>query len=204
MSLPVAVSTQMTKKILLCLIFFTVSPLVLGLTLIFNGSFSAGAVLGDSAYAPNKIFSPNTEETGVIAQTIKSEDSSPIIIERYLKRHNSPLLPHTESILSAAYRYDVSPQLIVAIAQQESNLGKKSPENCYNAWGWAIHERGTRCFENWDDAIEVVTRGIANNYCAKGYCDDPCVMMKKYTPKSNGSWCAGINQFLREMETGDF
>jgi len=29
-------------------------------------------------------------------------------------------------------------------------------------------------------------------------------MMKKYTPKSNGSWCAGINQFLREMETGDF
>ncbi|MBU2577235.1 glucosaminidase domain-containing protein [Patescibacteria group bacterium] len=197
----------MTKKILLCFIFFAVSPFVLGLTLLFSGNFSNGTVLGDSSSSspqPNKIFAFSGEESGVIAQTIKSSDSTPIIIERYLKRYASPMLPHFETILSAAYRYDVSPQLIVAIAQQESNLGKKSPENCYNAWGWAIHERGTKCFENWDEAIETVARGIAENYCAKGFCDDPCVMMKKYTPKSNGSWCAGVNQFLREMRTGDF
>jgi hypothetical protein len=194
----------MTKKILLCLIFFAASPFVLGLTLLFGGNFSGGVVLGDSSISPNKIYSPFLEETGVIAQTIKAGDSVPIMIERYLERYDSPLALHTETLLSAAYRYNVNPKLIVAIAQQESNLGKKSPENCYNAWGWAIHERGTKCFESWDDAIETVTRGIAENYCAKGYCDDPCEMMKKYTPKSNGSWCAGINQFLREMETGDF
>lgn len=197
----------MTKKILLCFIFFAVSPFVLGLTLLFSGNFSNSAVLGDSSFSspqPNKIFAFSGEESGVIAQTIKSSDSTPIVIERYLKRYGSPMFPHSEAILSAAFRYDVSPQLIVAIAQQESNLGKKSPENCYNAWGWAIHERGTKCFESWDEAIETVTRGIAENYCAKGYCDDPCEMMKKYTPKSNGSWCAGVNQFLREMETGDF
>ncbi|RJR23741.1 hypothetical protein C4578_03850 [Candidatus Microgenomates bacterium] len=196
----------MTKKILLCSIFFIVSPFVLGLTLLFSSRLSSGAVLGEAVTSPqqNKIFSPYYDDSGVIAQTITSGDSVPIILEKYLKRYNSPLLPHVETILSAAYRYEVDPRLIVAIAQQESNLGKKSPEYCYNAWGWAIHERGTRCFENWDEAIEVVTRGIAQNYCAKGYCDDPCVMMKKYTPKSNGSWCAGVNQFLREMETGDF
>jgi len=122
----------------------------------------------------------------------------------YLKHYNSPLLPYTDTILSSGRKYNVDPRLIVAIAQQESNLGKTSPEDCYNAWGWGIHASGTTCFGSWNEAIETVTKGLAKSYCAKGLCDDPCEMMKKYTPKSNGSWCFGVNQFLGEMEHGDF
>lgn len=167
----------------------------------------AGKVLGETSsvtFSPpsNKAYSSFEEQKAIIAPTIEAALATPVIIENYLRHYHSPLLPYTNKILEEAEKNGVKPQLIVAIAQQESNLGKKSPEGCFNAWGWAIHERGTLCFSNWEEAIEVVTRGIAVGYCQKGLCDDPCEMMKKYTPKSNGSWCAGVNQFLKEMETG--
>ena len=201
------------RKFLVCLIFFFVSPftLFLGgyLILVFN-SYPA-KILGTSTTGENYPvllssldFGENTSEEKLMASTILAEDSSLIMIKNYLKRFGSPLLPYAENIVEASRRYNISPYLIVAIAQQESNLGKTSPENCYNAWGWGIHSRGTTCFDNWPQAIETVAKGIAHNYCAKGYCDDPCLMMKKYTPKSNGSWCFGVNQFLNELRTGDF
>lgn len=201
----------MKRRILLCLLFFGLSPLVLGFSVyLANFSFplgSRGKILGENIYSPqsaNSFFAAYEKETGVIAPTIRAEDSTPLIIENYLRHYNSPLLPYKDKIVKTAQQYGVKPQLIVAIAQQESNLGKKSFEGCFNAWGWAIHEKGTRCFADWNEAIEVVTRGIAGSYCSKGFCDDPCLMMKKYTPKSNGSWCTAINQFLKEMEMNSY
>lgn len=197
----------MTRKLILCFLFFAISPLALLFSVYFLGSLGSGKVLGESiSLSPNsgKVLASSGENVGVIAPAIIAKDSAPIIIEKYLRHYESPLLPYCDKILEASEKYGVSPQLIVAIAQQESNLGKKSPENCYNAWGWGIHAQGTKCFSGWEEAVESVTKGIAKDYCAKGYCDDPCVMMGKYTPRSNGSWCAGVNQFLAELETGDF
>ena len=198
----------MKRRLLLCLVFFGLSPLVLGFT-IYLSSFTLpfsdrGKILGEKIYSPGpntQFYAALDEESGVVVPTIRAEDATPLIIENYLRHYQSPLLPYSGAIVKAGERYGVKPELIVAIAQQESNLGKKSPPDCFNAWGWGIHEKGTRCFNDWPEAIEVVTRGIAREYCAKGYCDDPCEMMKKYTPKSNGSWCAGVNRFLSEMET---
>lgn len=197
----------MTKKILLCFIFFAFSP-VLVFSLIFSQSFlKNGLVLGDSVSGlPDSrvLYASMPSDTGVIVPVIKHDDSTLVIIEKYLSRYSSPLLPFSQLIVSESRRFGVDPRLIVAIAQQESNLGKSSPEGCFNAWGWGIHARGTKCFSDWEKAITSVISGISGNYCKKGYCDDPCVMMKKYTPQSNGSWCAGVNQFLTEMENGDF
>jgi hypothetical protein len=198
----------MKRRLLLCLLFFGLSPLVLGFTVYlsnFSLPFSSpGKILGENVYSPqpaSSFFAAYEQDTGIVVPTIRAEDSTPLIIENYLRHYNSPLLPYKDKIVKAAQLYGVKPSLIVAIAQQESNLGKKSPESCFNAWGWGIHERGTRCFASWSEAIEVVTRGIARDYCAQGLCNDPCLMMKKYAPKSNGSWCAGVNRFLNEMET---
>lgn len=197
----------MTRKLILCFIFFAISPLALLFSIYFLGSLGNGRVLGEAvSFSPNsgKVLAASSGSAEVIAPAIIAKDSAPIIIEEYLRHYQSPLLPYSDQILEAAEKYGVKPQLIVAIAQQESNLGKKSPENCYNAWGWGIHAQGTKCFANWEEAVESVTKGIARDYCAKGYCDDPCVMMEKYTPRSNGSWCAGVNQFLAELESADF
>ncbi len=171
-------------------------------------SFKGGLVLGDfisraSLDGPLYAESENGNSK-VILPSIKGENSTSLVIEKYLDKYNSPLLPYVDIIVNSAEKAGVDPKLIVAIAQQESNLGKTSPENCFNAWGWGIHSKGTKCFTGWPEAIESVTSGIGLSYCSKGYCGDPCLMMKKYTPRSNGSWCAGVNRFLSDMETGDF
>lgn len=195
----------MTKKIILCFLFFVISPLVISFSLYFISFQNQGRILGKSTVDNySNFYAALPEETGIIAYTLKIEDSTPLIIEKYLKHFNSPLLPYADLIVKSSVKSGVNPKLIVAIAQQESNLGKNSPLDCFNAWGWGIHARGTKCYESWEESIQNVIDGIAKKYCAKGYCDDPCVMMKKYTPNSNGSWCFGVNQFLREMELGDF
>lgn len=197
----------MTKKIALCFLFFVLSPAALFFSVYFLGQINNGNVLGETVSlmpASGRILASSGENENAVALTIISKDSTPIIIKNYLSHFKSPLVYYSDKIIEEAAKYKIAPQLIVAIAQQESNLGKASPEGCFNAWGWGIHARGTTCFANWNEAIEVVTKGIAQKYCAKGYCEDPCVMMQKYTPKSNGSWCAGIKQFLAELEYGEF
>jgi len=205
----------MLKKFVLCGLFFGLTPIILGLCLYlanFSPFYNARFGENQTIVQTDKILGATTGGSfgdlpltkNVIASVIRAENSTPIIIENYLRRYNSPLLPYKNKILEEADNHKVKPQLILAIAQQESNLGKKSPDSCFNAWGWAIHEKGTLCFNDWNEAIETVTSGIATGYCAKGLCEDPCEMMKKYTPSSNGSWCLAIKQFLHEMETGDF
>jgi len=199
----------LTKKLLLCLSFFGTAPLALFLCFYFFVFSQKGQVLGEAravipAVVSSNIFSGLADNTGAVAPVIISGEAVPVVIEKYLTHYQSPLLPFKDKILQSAERYGVDPRLIVAIAQQESNLGKKTPEGCYNAWGWCIHARGTTCFSGWDEAIETVTKGISRDYCSKGYCEDPCLMMKRYTPRSNGSWCAGVNQFLEELQTGNF
>lgn len=195
------------KKLSLCLLFFILTPL----TVVFSFYFfdiDKAKVLGTSvaplASAGNNVYLALPEETGLIASSIQSQAATRIIIQNYLRRYNSPLLDYVDVIIEKGNLYGVKPQLLVAIAQQESNLGKNSPPDCFNAWGWDIHKKGTKCFSNWQEAIETVAEGIGRLYCQKGLCNDPCLMMKKYTPSSNGSWCFGINKFLNELETGNY
>jgi hypothetical protein len=197
----------MTKKILLFLLFFIIAPLTLSSIFLFPSFLNTSSVLGESTVNQNNIVfssTPETESSSFVSSQILAQESVPILISNYLKRYDSPLYPFSNLIIDYSKKYSVDPRLIVAIAQQESNLGKKSPDDCFNAWGWGIHKNGTKCYNNWPEAIESVIMGISKDYCAKGYCEDPCVMMKKYTPSSNGSWCFGINQFLAELQSGDF
>lgn len=197
---------EFKHKLLICGIFFCSAPVLIFFLLFLSGSASKERILGASTASPesSNVFLAQNSDENIVSSTVLTDKSTPLIIENYLKRYRSPLLPYKDSIINFAEKYNVDPRLIVAIAQQESNLGKSSPQDCNNAWGWGIHAGGTTCFNSWDEAIETVTKGISKNYCAKGLCDDPCEMMKKYTPKSNGSWCFGINHFLAEMETGNF
>lgn len=195
----------MLRKLILLILFFGSTPIVLLLIFLFYSFQYQGQVLGSAISSqPSTIYAALPRENGAFTFSIKTDDAIPIILENYLRRYKSPLLPYVDLIIRLSSASKVDPRLIVAIAQQESNLGKNSPLDCYNAWGWGIHSQGTLCFSGWEEAIKTVTEGIASGYCAKGYCADPCLMMKKYTPNSNGSWCLGVKQFLWEMEFGDF
>jgi hypothetical protein len=141
----------------------------------------------------------NPQVLGAFAYAVKSEDAIPEIIKKYLKKYNSPLLPHTDFLVATARSYRLDPRLLVAIAQQESNLCKKIPEDSHNCWGWGIHSQGTLKFNSYPEAIKAVTKGLSENYLGQGL-TTPEEIMGIYTPLSEGSWANGVQQFLDEMD----
>ncbi len=130
-------------------------------------------------------------------------DSRPLIIKKYLTSFDSPLLPYADLIFKTSQDYGLDYRLLLAIAQQESNLCKKIPEDSYNCWGWGIHSRGTLRFSSYEEAILAVAKGLKEDYLDKGL-KTPEEIMTKYTPLSDGSWAFGVRQFMEEMEYGQW
>lgn len=130
-------------------------------------------------------------------------DARPVLIRKYLEKYKSPLLPYADLIFELSESYGYEYYWIVAIAQQESNLCKKIPDDSYNCWGYGIHKSGTLRFDNYEIALKSFAEYLKRQYFDKGL-NTPELIMKKYCPNSNGSWANGVNQFIEELKTGDF
>jgi hypothetical protein len=126
-------------------------------------------------------------------------DARPVVVRKYLERWHSPFVGQADLIISASERYGVDPYLVVAIAQQESNVGKKDKPNCYNAWGWAQTSVYTRCFDSWEDGISSFVKEFAQNYVKKGLTTPEDIMTRYNATSPGGSWAKGVNQFLAEL-----
>ncbi|MFA7300955.1 MAG: hypothetical protein WC069_01415 [Candidatus Shapirobacteria bacterium] len=140
-------------------------------------------------------------EGPVVSNVVVANDARPVIIERYLKKYNSPLLPYSRLIFDLSQTYGFDYYWIVAIAQQESNLCKKIPENSHNCWGYGINSAGTLRFDNYELALKSYAEYLKRQYFDKGL-NTPELIMKKYCPHSNGSWAYGVQQFIDELESG--
>jgi len=157
-----------------------------------------------SSPTPFLAYAALPQTTKTIQTAIRIGDARPVTINLYLEKFHSPLSGYGQLIVDTAEKYDVDPYLFIAIAQQESNLGKKMPTNdCHNAWGYGIHSKGTLCFSSWEESIETVMKGLSKKFLERGL-TEPDEIMKKYTPYSNGSWANGVEQFIGELTTGDF
>lgn len=142
---------------------------------------------------------------------LKVKDARPFVIENYLTRYDSPMAGMGGFIMNKAQElgttYSIDPTylayLTIAIAQNESNLGKKMPEDCYNAWGYGIHSAGTLCFSSWEEGITRFMTGVAEDFMVKRGLETPEEIMTRYTPHSpNGAWAKGVNQFLNDLYDG--
>ncbi len=155
-------------------------------------------------YPQNKIAytAPPPGET-VLGKSIVRKEARPLILQKYLEAHNSPLAKQAELLVKTADKYDLDWRLLPAIAGQESTFCRNIPKDSYNCWGWGIHTRGTLGFPGWEEAIETVAKGLKNEYIDKGY-RTPEEIMPKYCPRSiteaGGSWAKGIRHFLWEMD----
>jgi len=146
-----------------------------------------------------KIYASLPPNFSSVSGTPIGEDARAEILRQYLTEYDSPLGPFAPALVTAADQYNLDFRLLAAIAQQESNLCKKIPPDSYNCWGWGIHSRGTLKFSSFEEAIFAVSQGLREDYLDQGYAT-PEDIMAKYTPLSNGSWAAGIRQFLTDME----
>jgi hypothetical protein len=191
------------KNIFLMVIFFTITPITLGVSLfsIFslnrNPEIKIQEITNKSGV---KVYASLPREFPKIDGEVTFDDARPLIIRNYLERYNSPLLGHEEYIVKRSDEMGMDFRLITAIAQQESNLCKVIPARTYNCWGWGIHSEGTLGFDSYEEAIDAVTLGLKENYFDKGL-TTPDTIWPKYTPSSpDGAWAKGVNQFMAEME----
>jgi len=180
--------------------FFVLTPLTLLATVLSLVTVANATPTQPELTNQVRILSAlSAKETSVLSATAIAADARVEIVRQYLTRYDSPLTSHAEDLVAAADKYQLDFRLLTAIAQQESNVCKKIPENSFNCWGWGIHKRGTLGFESFEEAIEVVSAGIKTEYINKGYVT-PEEIMKKYTPSSPGTWAAGVSAFMAAME----
>jgi hypothetical protein len=200
------------KNIVLSILFFTLTPIALGLSLFTLITLSDGEKADQAALTTTAVAYEETLPTGAsvfaaipaVTPSVDGEigvaDARPELIRQYLARYNSPIEHLSQFIVDAADKYAVDFRLITAIGQQESNLCKRIPEGTYNCWGWGIHSRGTLGFRSYEEGIETVTAGLKAKYIDQGL-TNPDEIMKKYTPSSpEGAWAKGVNSFMSDME----
>lgn len=192
----------MPKKLILLITVFSITPLVFVLSLLFYLSVTYHAqAQNKTAFIPQHTVAfaalPSSENT--LEGLIIEEDGRIESVRQFLKRYGSPLEPYAKHIVQMADQYNLDHRLIPAIAMQESNLCKKSRPESYNCWGFGIYGDKYHYFDSYEQAIETVTKTLANKYVAKGL-ETPDQIMKKYTPSSNGSWAFSVNYFMKEME----
>lgn len=197
-------------KILYLLTFFLITPITLATSLFALKVVSKKPVLDPLAEISqtvdiktpkygSRVYAAVPDPIGKVAGEAVVGDARVEIIRQYMEKYESPLTPYAEQIVQAAEENGIDFRLLVAIAQQESNVCKKIPDSSYNCWGWGIHSKGTLRFHNYPEAIDTVSKGLKEEYVDKGY-TTPEEIMKKYTPSSPGTWAAGVTQFLEDME----
>ena len=110
-----------------------------------------------------------------------------------VNRNNAPLADYAEKFVEVANKYDLDYRLLPAIATVESS-GGKSNFRSYNAWGW-----GSKGFSSFEEGIEIVGKGLKNNYIEKGM-DTVEEIAPIYCPPNYKNWARSVNQFMNEIE----
>jgi hypothetical protein len=113
-------------------------------------------------------------------------------IRRYLAGRNAPLAGYAEEFVRAADHYGIDYRLIAAISVIESNGGRKNFKP-YNAWGW-----GKMTFENWEQGIWTVSKGLAGYY-SRGL-TTPKLIATYYCPPNAVNWANKVSYVMYEME----
>lgn len=194
------------KNLVLFGIFFAITPLTIGISIFslfsFKNETKAVASASNLYLSPQsgiQVYASLPNKTSSVSAEIGASDARPEIVKKYLDSYNSPLSPFADFIVQTSDKYSLDFRLTTAIAQQESNLCKIIPPGSYNCWGWGITSVGTLGFNSYQQGIDEVSQGLREEYLNKGYTTVEDIM-SKYTPQSNGSWAAGVNEFMSEMQ----
>lgn len=188
--------------LVLPLLFFLSSSLVV----LFSTSTLLIASSAEEPISPpaagSAIFTSPPPEGVALGESTIAREARPLILKRFLASYKSPLVPYADFILETSEKYGLDWRLLTAISGNESLFGRVTPPDCYNAWGWGIHSRGTLCFDNWEEGITAVAKGLKRNYIDQGLKTVDEIMLK-YAPVSvaNGTgWNENIKWFMDRLE----
>jgi len=189
------------SKFLIVSSFFVLTPLLLFTSIFYSLYLLNNQNYNRLSYAPPHAvaFAALPSLGNVIQDQIAQEDARVEIVKQFFERYKSPLEPFATSVVETADMYGIDFRLIPAIAMQESNLCKKAPEDSYNCWGFGIYGQKVTRFSDYEEAIAAVTKTLSSKYIADGL-DTPQKIMRRYTPRSNGSWADSVEYFMNQLQ----
>lgn len=197
------------KRLLFIFVWLPSALLTLSSTILFylfyTNSIAAQQTLKQIIYKPKfyQMYVALPKTLGAETSEVKTEDGIPELVTQYLTKYHSPMASSAAEFTRIFRNYNINPVIPLAIAQCESNLGVKTPPDCYNPFGLGIHSRGTLCFVNWEEGYEKMAVTLKERYIDKGL-TSPEEIMQKYCPLSlekGGSWAKCVTQFTQEIET---
>lgn len=175
-------------------IFFLIFPL--GTQGTVKGAKTAQNVELRTSY---QLFTALPSLDNTVEENLTVEDARVEIVRQFLNQYNSPLFSHARLLVDTADKYNMDFRLLPAVAMQESNLCQKIPDESYNCWGYGIYGDKILRFASFEDAIEKVAKGLADDYIYVGL-TTPELIMRRYAPSSNGSWAQSVSHFMEKME----
>ena len=191
------------RKVILSTSFFIFTPILLLVSIIYylflSYNFSVHNGLISQSSNQKVAFAALPPVENVLGDSIISKDARIEMIRQFFAKYKSPLEPFATNIVEQADKYSLDFRLLPSIAMQESNLCKKVITDSYNCWGFGIYGKKVTRFESYPEAIETVTKTLANNYVAGGL-NTPEEIMKKYTPSNNGDWADSVNYFMSQLQ----
>jgi hypothetical protein len=197
------------KNMFLVAVFFVITPITLAISLFSLFSFKTSAVAKNSVdqknlaiaqYSGVQVYASLPPKLPSVSGEVGAGDARVEVVKQYLEFYHSPMTSYAEFIVQTADKYKLDYRLIPAIAQQESNLCKIIPPGSHNCWGWGINSASNLGFDSYEEAIDVVSKGLRTEYLDKGF-GTVEEIMSKYNPISpNGAWAKGVSEFMAEME----
>lgn len=194
----------MTKLILLTS-YFVITPALLVFCIIFFSYLSFHDTSNRNSFS---LFSKQTNMVAYAAlpstqnvfdSSFEQEDARTEMVRQFFAKYNSPLEPYAEEVVTTADQYNLDFRLLPAIGMQESNLCKRAPVDSYNCWGFGIYGSKVTRFGSYSEAIQTVTKTLAQKYRDDGL-HTPEEIMTKYTPSSNGSWARSVIHFMEQLQ----
>lgn len=190
-------------KLFLLAIFFVITPIFI----VFNIIFLLYFIEPKHQISFSIPKTPNQNIIYAALPTTQNDFSAQISlvdvrvgkVKDFFARYSSPLEPYAQHVIDTADQNNIDYRLIPAIAMQESNLCRRVPKDSYNCWGFGIYADKIKRFDNYQQAIEIVTKTLAKYYKSQGL-ETPEEIMSKYTPGSNGSWARGVTQFMEQLQ----
>lgn len=157
--------------------------ILIGLFLFRSDSVQAVRVADDSAMILNSM-----EKTNLNSQ-------KRIAIKNVLKKYKSPLLSEINSFISACETYEIDCYLLPSISGLESTFGQFIYPRSHNPFGWG---GGYIMFDNWNEGINTVAKGLKTNYIARG-----ADTVEKIAPiyAESKTWAPRVANFMNEFKT---
>ncbi|OGH06135.1 MAG: hypothetical protein A2W22_04515 [Candidatus Levybacteria bacterium RBG_16_35_11] len=190
----------MKKKLILLLASFILTPAFLFFCIIYFSYQSFENNKSDYLSLQNQgvAFAAIPDDFIMESATV-DKDARVEILSNFFAKYKSELEPYAEDIVETSDKYGLDYRLLPSIAMQESNLCKKAPKDSFNCWGFGIYGKKVTRFENFPQAIETVTKTLAQDYGGMGLIT-PEQIVKLYTPSSNGSWQNSVNYFINQLQ----